>query len=188
MQPDIGKGTGIALFYDESVEIKELAVGLRYIDVLIHLNSSSDQWRGTFVYGEQKAHERVHVWDLLRHVCPNAIEPWLMIGDFNETMWQSEHFSRSERSEKHMGDFRKVLGECNLHDLGFRGTKWTYDNKQRGDKNIRARLDRGVATPEWSRIFGNASIEHIVSSRSDHAPLHLRFGTRREWRPVKKKF
>ena len=38
VQPGVGKSAGIALFYDESIEIKKLAVGPRYIDVLICLN------------------------------------------------------------------------------------------------------------------------------------------------------
>jgi hypothetical protein len=31
-----------------------------------------------------------------------------MMGDFNETMWQHEHFSASRRAEKQMRDFRDV--------------------------------------------------------------------------------
>lgn len=49
---------------------------------------------------------------------------------------------------------------------------------------MRARLDRAVASLEWSEYFRGASVEHICSSRSDHLPLLLRFGKRKEWRPV----
>jgi endonuclease/exonuclease/phosphatase family metal-dependent hydrolase len=38
--------------------------------------------------------------------------PWLMMGDFNETMWQEEHFSQKARSERLMMDFREVLSHC----------------------------------------------------------------------------
>lgn len=178
----------MALFYDESVEINKIVVGPRYIDVLIRLCPSGVQWRGTFIYGEPRAHERHHMWELLRRIRCNASEPWLMIGDFNETMWQSEHFSRTRRSESNMADFRRVLTDCNLYDLGYKGTTWTYDNKQKGINNVRARLDRAVASPEWCRMFGEASVQHICSSRSDHSPLLLRLGKRQEWRPVKKTF
>lgn len=188
MQSGTGKSAGIALFYDESVEIKKIAVGPRYIDVLIRLSPNGLQWRGTFVYGEPRAHERHHMWELLRRIRHNASEPWLMIGDFNETMWQSEHFSRAKRSESHMADFRRVLADYNLHDTGFKGSKWTYNNKQSGSNNVKARLDRGVASPEWSKVFGDATIERIASSRSDHVPLLLRLGKRKEWRPKKKIF
>lgn len=61
--------------------------------MLIRMSSNSMQWRGTFVYGELKAHERHHMWTLLRRIKNAANLPWLMVGDFNETMWQIEHMS-----------------------------------------------------------------------------------------------
>jgi hypothetical protein len=75
--------------------------------------------------------------------------PWLMLGDFNETMWQSEHYSERKRNEKQMLDFREILSYCDLHDLGFHGAPWTFDNKQGGRRNVKVRLDRAVASPEW---------------------------------------
>jgi hypothetical protein len=46
-----------------------------------------------------------------------------------------------------MTDFREVLTQCDLHDLGFSGLPWTYDNMQRGNRNVRVWLDRAVASP-----------------------------------------
>ncbi|XP_073362956.1 uncharacterized protein [Aegilops tauschii subsp. strangulata] len=187
IQPGVGKGAGLALFYDESVEIIKLAVGLRYIDVLIRLNQHGPQWRGTFVYGEPKSHERHHIWNVLRIIKTVSNAPWFAIGDFNETLCQSEHFSATKRSEKNMANFCDTLSDCGLFDLGFKGPAWTYDNKQEGRKNVRARLDRGVASATWSDIFRKASVENICSSRSDHLPLLVRFGPRMEWRPTTEK-
>lgn len=124
------------------------------------------------------------MWTMLRRIKDVSNAPWLMLGDFNETMWQSEHFSRARRSERNMEKFWSVLSDCNLFDLGFKGPSWTFNNKQEGNDNIRARLDRGVASPEWSNIFKEAMVEHICPSRSDHLPVLLRLGSRREWRPV----
>jgi hypothetical protein len=45
----------------------------------------------------------------------------MMMGDFNEAMWQEEHFSVTARSERLMMDFREVLSHCDLHDVGFVG-------------------------------------------------------------------
>jgi hypothetical protein len=94
-----------------------------------------------------------------------------MLGDFNEAMWQEEHFSRSKRSEGLMMNFCEVLSHCDLHDLGFVGTPWTFDNKQKGERNVKVRLDRAVASPEWSALFPNMRVRHLISSRSDHCPL-----------------
>jgi hypothetical protein len=96
-----------------------------------------------------------------------------MMGDFNEAMWQEEHFSRTKRSERLMLDFREVLSHCDLYDIGFTGTPWTYDNKQQGDRNVKVRLDRAVASPSWSALFPRMRLRHLSSSRSDHCPLLL---------------
>lgn len=131
------------------------------------------KWRGTFVYGEPKSCERHHMWTTLRRIKPNSNEPWMMIGDFNETKWQHEHFSETKRSERRMADFRKLLAHCDLHDINFIGPPWTFDNKQRGRKNVKGRIDRAVASHCWSALFPDAKLTHLVSSRSDHLPLLL---------------
>ena len=104
--------------------------------MLIRLNPFGLRWRASFVYGDPKAHERHLMWTLLRRIKDRTNLLWLMIRYFNETMWQSEHFSAAKRSERHMHDFRRVLSECNLFGLGFMGPRWTYSNKQEGMANV----------------------------------------------------
>jgi endonuclease/exonuclease/phosphatase family metal-dependent hydrolase len=42
------------------------------------------------------------MWTKLRQLKNKSSEPWLMMGDFNEAMWQEEHFSRTKRSDRLM--------------------------------------------------------------------------------------
>lgn len=142
-----GKGGGLALYWDESVEIEILSYSQHHIDTLIRGFDDLPSWRGTFVYGEPKTQDRHLMWDLLQRIKPRTKAPWMMIGDFNEAMWQFEHFSARRRPERQMMDFREVLSHCDLHDLGFTGLPWTYDNKQEGNRNVKVRLDRAVGSP-----------------------------------------
>jgi hypothetical protein len=59
--------------------------------------------------------------------------------------------------------------------LGYLGVPWTYNNYQTGDRNVRVRLDRAVASSSWSDWFPQAAVRHITSSRSDHVPNLLEF-------------
>lgn len=95
----------------------------------------------------------------------------MMMGDFNEVMWPFEHFSSRRRANRQMIDFREVLSHCDVQDLGFMGVPWTHDNKQRGDHNVKVRLDQAVASPSWSERFLDSQVRHIVSSQSDHCPI-----------------
>jgi hypothetical protein len=100
--------------------------------------------------------------------------PWCVIGDFNEAMWSFEHFSVTARSESQMLAFRDTLEVCELMDLAFSGLPFTYDNRQKGRKNVRVRLDRAVADNRWRDIFAEARVVHNVSPCSDHSPLVLK--------------
>ncbi|CAD6265721.1 unnamed protein product [Miscanthus lutarioriparius] len=53
------------------------------------------------------------------------------------------------------------------------GLPYTYDNGRGENANVKVRLDRAVACPEWRDLFGDAVLHHLVSSRSDHCPLFL---------------
>lgn len=171
-----GLSGGIALFWEENLDVKLITINNRLIDVSIQETPSSPIWRCTFVYREPRVENRHQMWELLRRIKPRSPHPWLVMGDFNEALWQFEHFSETRRGEKQMEDFREVLAFCDLHDIGFRGLPWTYDNRQMRRRNVRVRLDRAVASSSWVHLFETASVQHLVSPCSDHCPLLLRLG------------
>jgi endonuclease/exonuclease/phosphatase family metal-dependent hydrolase len=111
------------------------------------------------------------VWDSLKSLSAISNLPRIVVGDFNEALWQQEHLSCTPRPERQMAAFRVTLALCNLVDLGFKGLPYTYDNKRRGRANVRVRLDRAVATSEWRDLFSAARVEHLVSPVSDHCPI-----------------
>jgi hypothetical protein len=64
--------------------------------------------------------------------------------------------------------FRDCLDACNLFDLGFSGPKFTWSNRQDAQCNIRVRLDRAVANGAFSQMFGDCTVENIITTTSDH--------------------
>jgi hypothetical protein len=94
--------------------------------------------------------------------------PWLVLGDFNEALWQYEHLSHTPRAENQMMAFRNTLQLCGLSDLGFSGVPFTYDNKRRGNGNVKVRLDRAVADSNWRNLYSDYEVNHIVTPCSDH--------------------
>jgi len=114
------------------------------------------------------------MWELMKWIKDKSVDPWLVMGDFNEALWQFEHFSATKRGERQMEDFREMLEDCDLHDLGFSGLPWTSDNKRGSQRNVKVRLDRAVASSSWMTRFESASVKHLVSPCSDHCPILLR--------------
>jgi hypothetical protein len=117
------------LFWDESIKLTVLSYGLHYIDTLIWNGDHHASWRGTFVYGEPRTHDMHLMWEVLRRLKPISTAPWLLIGDFNEAVWSFEQISARRQPEHQMAEFREVLAQCDVFDIGFSGVPWTFDNK-----------------------------------------------------------
>lgn len=171
----VGMSGGLALFWHESVHVEIIDINERYIDAYVRLSVNDPIWHVTFVYGEPRVEHRHRMWSMLNSIKQSSNLPWLVLGDFNETLWQFEHFSKKKRSEVQMQAFRDVLQTCELHDLGFKGLPYTYDNKREGINNVRVRLDRAVADDGWRDMFRSSQVEHLISPCSDHCPVVLKF-------------
>ena len=52
-----------------------------------------------------------------------------------------------------MDGFRNVINLCNLRDLGYNGSDFTWCNKREGVDRIYMRLDRVLATDDWRSLF-----------------------------------
>jgi hypothetical protein len=116
-----GKGGGLALFWDESIDVALFKMSARHIDVTIHNLPQGKKLRYTFVYGEPRTHGRFNMWNLLRRIKSLLPGPWVMLGDFNECMWQEEHFSRRRRGEKQMLDFSE---RCSRNVISMIWDSW----------------------------------------------------------------
>jgi hypothetical protein len=104
-----GKGGGLVLFWDESINIQILSYGYHYIYTLIWDVEHHAHWRGTFFYREPRTQDRGEMWELIKWLKPLSGAPWMLIGDFNEAMWSFEHFSSRRRPEWQMYAFHDIL-------------------------------------------------------------------------------
>ena len=73
--------------------------------------------------------EHHHSWRFLRTLYGIQHDAWFVLGDFNETMHASEHFSRAVRPEWQMRVFRETVDACALQDLGWSVVPFTWDNR-----------------------------------------------------------
>lgn len=100
--------------------------------------------------------------------------PWIVAGDFNEVLLPSEKFGGFTLHTRRADRFRDCLNYCNLLDLGFTGSKYTWTNKRGGGNTIVERLDSVVANFEWFHLFPEAAVVHLPRVQSDHCPLLLK--------------
>lgn len=61
-----------------------------------------------------------------------------------------------QRDRSAMESFRVVLDDCNLKDINFSGSIFTW-NSRRHNHCIWERLDRFLCNPSFDRLFGNSN-------------------------------
>ena len=121
------------MFWSAELHVELKNYSSVYIDVMVRNRSDeSKQWRVIGFYGAPEVEDRSHNWRFMRTLHSIQHDAWICIVDFNETLFESEHFSRTPRPERQMRAFREVMDECTLTELGWLGLEYTWDNMQPG--------------------------------------------------------
>lgn len=62
-----------------------------------------------------------------------------------------------------MENFRQALEIYSLHDLGFFGDCFTWNNRHEGNTFTKERLDRVVANSNYNQVYNWTKVENLVS-------------------------
>ncbi|XP_019241420.1 PREDICTED: uncharacterized protein LOC109221391 [Nicotiana attenuata] len=108
---------------------------------------------------------------LQQNVGPDA--PWLVGGDFNVIWDEEEKFGGLPVHINEIDHFRHCINTCNLFDLGFKGSIYTWWNGRAEKDCIFKRLDRCVRNMELQQFWPGLEISHLSKIGSDHSPMHL---------------
>jgi hypothetical protein len=168
----VGRGGGLALLWSDDVRISINNYSRFYIDGDIS-DGAGVSWSFTGFYGDPVTTNRVRSWQLLRCLHSQRSNPWLVMGDFNEIVDQSEKLGLIDCIESQMQLFCSALADCSLLDIGFQDWPYTWSNRRDGDAETWVRLDRGVCSKDWLDLHPNARIKHISVATSDHLGLAM---------------
>jgi hypothetical protein len=141
--------------------------------ITIQITRGNVSWVCSGIYASPTTSVREGLWDYLCGLRTRVMQPWILVGDFNDILLISEqrggHFSQP-RADK----FADMIANCNLLVLDSFGSKFTWQARCRGNRLVSRRLDRGLCDIEWRMRFPEATVEHLVRRQSDHNPLLLR--------------
>ncbi|KAA3469681.1 reverse transcriptase [Gossypium australe] len=167
----MGSRGGLSLAWRGDVNIALQSFSHRHIDVIVEEEDGGKKWRLTGFYGSPYASDREDAWNRLKRLHNQGEYPWIVCGDFNEILYNFEKKGGLPRDEKKMEEFRQVLEECQLADLGYSGNWFTWERGNLPKTNIQERLDRGVGNEEWRSLFPDFIVHHLPHSFSDHCPI-----------------
>jgi exonuclease III len=171
----VGKSGGLALLWRNDICVEIQNYSRHHINAVVSMEKTGPPWKFSGFYGHPEADKRSESWSLLRLLGSFNPHSWLCLGDFNEILEADEKFGGNPKSRSQMKEFRDTLSCCNLHDLGFVGPKFTWNNMREGDYFIKERLDRVFANESWQEKFPFHEVQVLASRNSDHAPLALSF-------------
>ena len=109
------------------------------------------------------------------------------MGDFNEIVSMGEKWGGADKRDSQMEQFRSALEECDLCDLGFIGSKYTWSNAKEDESFMEERLDRALANIDWCAWFQEVEVQVLPARLSDHKPILINFARHKKNRFFSKK-
>lgn len=110
---------------------------------------------------------------MLRDLARRSSLPLCIIGDFNDIMVEEEKKGWCRQPRKLLDGFTDAINDCQLIDLGFTGSMFTWERSPGTRRWVQDRLDRGLANNLWKSMFPRAEFTVMDVTTSDHLPLSL---------------
>ena len=183
-----GANRGLALLWKEEIRLDVQTYLQTHIDALMEGETDAGWWHFTGFYGNLDTSKRSESWIKLKQLSHKSSLPWLVIGDFNELTGMSEKEGGSSKPLQQMMNFMETIDYCRLKNIGFMVPCFTWLYQRRDGTQILKRLDRALATNEWTNKFPMARLYHLTSAASDHSPLLLRFTNKTRRRRPRRMF
>jgi hypothetical protein len=172
-----GRAGGLATIWNHcSLNMDIKSFDFNYIDMFISSPNNPLVLRAIGLYGYPQAPNKFLTWELINDLsCTNICSNWLLFGDFNLVLTNEEKIGGNTLEPNITTSFRNTLSHCDLQDLGYNDSIYTWTNKHKGNQLIKSRLDRFLATSDWISTFPNHANTHLVRYKSDHCPILLDF-------------
>ncbi|KAL5699305.1 hypothetical protein ACHQM5_030229 [Ranunculus cassubicifolius] len=164
---------GLSLFWNNNYSLAITSSCKHHINASITSGHKRTVWQATFFYGSPHHLKKERSWNILKRLKVENGVPWLIIGDLNIVLHQSEKQGGTTFDGRDVQFARDIIQQEGLVDLGFAGSPTTWDNGREDLANIKQRIDRGLGNADWVFLFPNANIYHLTAIESDHCPILL---------------
>ncbi|KAG2320946.1 hypothetical protein Bca52824_014159 [Brassica carinata] len=170
--PPIGLAGGLSLSWRDDIQVEILYSSANIIDTRIFALGSSSFV--SFIYGAPNPADRPNFWNKLTELGADREDAWLLTGDFNDLLDNSEKVGGPARWEGSFLSFRNFVSQMGLWDLQHSGNHLSWRGT-RYNHFIQSRLDRAMANCSWFERFPAGRSEYLRFEGSDHRPIVVHF-------------
>lgn len=147
-------------------------MGDQYITALVH-EFDGKCWALTVVYASSKPLIREKLWLYIQQLGKVIGIMWVLIGDINQPLDSWDKRGGRPINRKMADKFWSTIDLCQMLDIGFQGSSYTWCNRRDKRANIQERIDRAWCNLLWNNLHDDTIIRHLTRVASDHHPLLL---------------
>ncbi|XP_059306374.1 uncharacterized protein LOC132057787 [Lycium ferocissimum] len=166
----------IWFFVNDGIEVEVLMNPDQQVTLKLTFLDSGKMFVTILVYAKCDAVDRLELWDNIYSLSSSMNFPWLVGGDFNVILHEEEKIGGLPVHQTEVEDFAFFKNSCDLQDIDFRGSPFTWWNGRAGEDFIFKILDRILVNNQLQEWLGNLQMEHLSRTGSDRAPLLLTAG------------
>lgn len=157
----------------DKVEVTPMAKTEQEIHITVKVRASNFSWLFPAIYASPRFAERSILWNNLMQTAELHSMPWVIAGDFNEPLNSSDKLGGREVSISRSLLLKECLDKCNMVDLGFSGSRFTWTNRRDAHILIQERIDRFFVNTDWCTLYLEAHVTHLTRCHLDHNPILL---------------
>lgn len=161
------------LWNTDMVDISVLSSTEQEIHTEVKVRFTNNSWLLSAVYASPRCAEMQILWNNLMRVAELHNMPWVIAGDFNETLINEDKFGGRVVSVSRSLSFKECLDKCNMIDIGFGVPRFTWTNRREVQALIQERIDRYFVNPSWVLLYLEAKVTHLTRCHSNHCPILL---------------
>lgn len=143
----------------------------RFIRLLVD-DGNMHEWVYTVIYTSPSATGRDSM-ERAVHFHDTNSKPWMLVRDFIDYLGKDEKHGGTFCWSRDM-KFKQHLDRCELMDLSYKGSSFTYARKIHGSITTFVWLDKAVTITEWRVIFPETSVISLPWTYLNHNPIMVR--------------
>lgn len=160
----------IWILWKDQVTAETIAIHTQHIT--LNIKTTDFSFIFTVIYASYECDVRLSLWNSLLEL-DIGNKPWIIGGDFNTIIDQSEKKGGRPYSRKAMEEFQEFISDAGLLDAGYEGEPYTWCSNEVSQRRTWIRLDRVLNNLEALSYFPQIRVCHLPRIQSDHCPLVL---------------